>query len=161
MIQRKDIFIHGWDLAFDVEGWYPPLKAALNDVDFKQASWKAEGKSSHTIAELVNHLLYYTKRFLFRLERKSWPYTISTNDESFNNISTADLWNSSLQELSDLHQNIKKKIEELADGELDLSLPEASIGEQVLNLIMHDAYHTGQIVLIRKLYGSWPETRDV
>lgn len=32
-------------------------------------------------------------------------------------------------------------------------------GEEVMSLILHDAYHTGQIVLVRKLQGSWPGTR--
>jgi hypothetical protein len=28
-MQRKEILIHGWDFAYDVEDWYPPLKASL------------------------------------------------------------------------------------------------------------------------------------
>ena len=46
-MQRKEILIHGWDFAYDVEGWYPPLKASLKDVDFKQAQWD----------QMVSHLI--------------------------------------------------------------------------------------------------------
>ena len=163
IMQRKEILVHGWDFAYDVEGWYPPLKAALKDVDFEHALWKAEGKSSHTIAELVSHLLYYKKRFLFRLERKSWPSTINTNDDTFRTTeySSSETWGAALKELDVLQKDIRTNLEKLKDNDLDSPLPDAPIGGQVLSLFMHDAYHTGQIVQLRKLYGSWPETREV
>jgi uncharacterized damage-inducible protein DinB len=156
-MQRKDILIHAWDFTYDIEGWYPPLKAALKDVDFQQANWRPEGKASHTIAELVNHLLYYKRRFLFRLEKKSWASQAGTNDETFlSNDSTAETWASDLEELRKIHQQIKTALVGLEDNDLDVPLPETPVGGQVVSLVMHDAYHTGQIILIRKLYGSWP-----
>lgn len=161
-MQRKEILIHGWDFAFDVEGWYPPLKAALKDVDFEQGRWKPDGKSSHTIGELVDHLLYYKKRFLFRLEQKEWPFTVASNDETFHTTqySTPEDWNNAIVELGSVHQSIREKLMRLKDGDLDSPMPKDPIGGQVLSLMMHDAYHTGQIVLLRKLYGSWPGTRE-
>lgn len=162
-MQRKEILIHGWDFAFDVEDWYPPLKAALKDVDFKQAKWHPEGRSSNTIGELVSHLLYYKKRFLFRLEHKEWTSTIESNVETFQTTQYATLgeWNNAVAELRSVHQSIREKLVGLGDQELDSPLPKDAIDRQVLSLMMHDAYHTGQIISIRKLYGSWPEVRDV
>jgi len=160
-MQRKDILIHAWDFTYDIEGWYPPLKAALKDVDFAQSTWKPAGKASHTIGELVNHLLYYKRRFLFRMEKKTWSSKASTNDETFlSKNSTAETWASDVDELRKVHQQIKIALLELNDNELDVPLPETPVGGQVVSLVMHDAYHTGQIILIRKLYGSWPASRD-
>lgn len=160
---RKDILVQGWDFAYDIEGWYPPLKIALTDVDAEQAFWKAPGKASHTIGELANHLLYYKKRFLFRLERKTWPHPISANDETFLPIGPASQlsWEKLVEELNLVHVQIRERIVKLSDSELDSKLPDNPIDRQILHLVMHDAYHTGQIVLIRKLYGSWPEIREV
>lgn len=161
-MHRKDIFVRGWDYAYDIEDWYPPLNEALKDVDAEQALWKAPGNASHTISELVIHLLYYKKRFLFRLERKDWPSTISSNDDTFlasvwpEQVS----WEQLVRDLASVHKQIREKLITLADGDLDSKLPENPIGRQLLSLIMHDAYHTGQIILIRKLYGSWPEVRN-
>ena len=157
------MLIHGWDFAYDIEGWYPPLKDSLKDVDFKQALWKSEGSASHTIAELVSHLLYYKKRFLYRLERKAWSSAISTNDDTFltTTYKSPAAWNAALVELDAIQKNIRAEIQKLNDSDLDLPLPDSPIGGQVLSLFMHDAYHTGQIVQLRKLYGSWPEKRDV
>ena len=122
-----------------------------------------DGKSSHTIGELVNHLLYYKKRFIFRLEQKEWTSKIGSNDDTFQTTqySTPEAWNHALAELGSVHQNIRAKLVGLEDRDLDSPLPKDPIGGQVLSLLMHDAYHTGQIILIRKLYGSWPGVRDV
>lgn len=162
-MQRKDILVHGWDFTYDIEGWYPPLKAALRDVDYEQASWKAEGKSSHTIGELVNHLLYYKKRFLFRLEDKPWTLTINTNDDTFfiTDYSTQENWKNLIDQMASVHKSIRERMINLKDNDLDSVLPDKPIGGQILSLIMHDAYHTGQIIFIRKLFGSWSESRDV
>ncbi len=161
-MQIKDTLIRGWDEAYDVEGWYPPLKAALDNVSDKEATWRPEGKASHTIAELVIHLLFYKKRFLYRLETKTWTATIETNDESFSAIAeaTPSQWHDAVNELNTVHQNIRKKLVEIDANDLDKPLPEATIGEQFFTLIVHDAYHTGQIVMIRKLQGTWPAYRD-
>ncbi|HEX6226519.1 MAG TPA: DinB family protein [Chryseolinea sp.] len=162
-MQRKDILIKGWDFAMDVEGWYPPLKAALKGVDSHQAYWKPEGEASHTIGELVIHLLYYKKRFLYRLEQKEWTIDIKSNDETFQNASyaTLDAWPSLVNELQSVNISIREKLSRLQDQDLDKPLPKDPVGGQILDLIMHDAYHTGQIILIRKLHGSWPSERDV
>lgn len=161
-MQIKDTLIKGWDEAYDVEGWYPPLKAALDNVNDREATLRLEGKASHTIAELVIHLLYYKKRFLYRLDRKAWTATIETNDESFSTIAEATpaQWQDAVNELKMVHQRIRKKLAEIDNNDLDIPLPEATIGEQFFTLIVHDAYHTGQIVMIRKLQGTWPAFRD-
>ena len=161
-MQQKEILIHGWDFAYDIEDWYPPLKASLKDVDLKQAQWRPDGKASHTIGELVNHLLYYKKRFLFRLEHREWTAKIGSNDDTFQTAqyTTSDAWNQALSELQSVQQGIRAKLVSLEEGDLDSPLPKDPVGRQVLSLFMHDAYHTGQIILIRKLYGSWPGVRD-
>ncbi|MBJ7929171.1 MULTISPECIES: hypothetical protein [Bacillus cereus group] len=32
--------------------------------------------------------------------------------------------------------------------------------QQYMNILLHDAYHTGQIIQLRKLQGSWPTHRS-
>jgi uncharacterized damage-inducible protein DinB len=162
-MERKDILIKGWDFAYDIEGWFPPLKDALSDVDGAEADWRAAGRASNTIRELVNHLLYYKKRFLFRLEDKPWPYEVATNEETFFQDSHASnfSWAKLVEELALVHQRIRDNIAKQTDAELNRMLPDKAVDEQILTLLTHDAYHTGQIVFIRKLYGSWPGVRAV
>jgi uncharacterized damage-inducible protein DinB len=159
---KKDILIQAWDYCYDVEGWYPPLRNALEEVDGSQAIWRPEGEASNTIREIVNHLFYYKRRFLFRLEEKTWPYKITSNDQTFwPGEHTMQLtWDKLVEELASVHGQIRAKISALADDKLDSKLPDDTIGQQIMILATHDAYHTGQIILIRKLYGSWPGARE-
>jgi hypothetical protein len=162
-MDKNEILTKGWDFAFDTEDWYPPIKAALKDVDFVQAFWRPEGKASHIIAELVVHLLYYKKRFLFRLNEREWDTHIDSNDETFetNAITTAEQWYGTVNDLYSVQNEIKTILNTLDEQGWQRQIPETAADRQVLSLIMHDAYHTGQIILIRKLYGSWPDVRDV
>jgi uncharacterized damage-inducible protein DinB len=162
-MNRKNILLYGWDTAYDHEGWYPPLKDALMNVNHEQAQWKPIGRASNTIWELVNHLLYYKERFLTRLDGTEFSGTAENNDETFlaaDELTAAD-WKQAVGRLATVHAEIKKRLTALADNDFDKLLPDAPIGGQVLSLVTHDAYHTGQIVLIRKLQASWPESRDV
>ena len=38
-------------------------------------------------------------------------------------------------------------------------LGQNSLEEKLLDIMLHDAYHTGQIMLIRKMQGAWPSER--
>jgi len=149
--------MNAWDNAYDKEGWYSPLKDALREVSAREASWKSPGKSSHSIWELVNHLLFYKERFLTYLKGKEFNSSITTNDETFLVLNTApEYWETVLHQMKAVHHEIRKKISIMTDDELNQVLPKISVDSQLMDLITHDAYHTGQIIFIRKLYGSWP-----
>lgn len=159
---KKEILLQAWDFCYDVEGWYPPLKDALSNVDESQASWRPHGEASNAIHEIVNHLFYYKRRFLFRLEGNAWPFEISANEQTFlPGAHTLHLtWAKLVDELSAIHRKIRQGIVELSDEKFDRKLPNDPVDQQIMTLAMHDAYHTGQIILIRKLYGSWPGARE-
>lgn len=150
-MNRKDILLNGWTTAYDTEGWYPPLKDALSGLTDEQADWKPD-EGAHSIRELVAHLLFYKDRFLHRLEQRDWNASAETNDDTF---AVSRSWNEQRMDMARVHGRIHEIITTLPDSSLDQALPEEATGAQVFSLIQHDAYHTGQIVFIRKLQGSW------
>jgi hypothetical protein len=48
----------------------------------------------------------------------------------------------------------------MSDADFDRLFSQTSLGLSTFNIIMHDAFHTGQIVQTRKLQGSWPARRS-
>ncbi|EKN66925.1 hypothetical protein BABA_13592 [Neobacillus bataviensis LMG 21833] len=38
-------------------------------------------------------------------------------------------------------------------------LDQNSLERKLLDIMLHDAYHTGQIIQLRKIQGSWPSVR--
>jgi len=69
-------------------------------------------------------------------------------------------WDKLVEALASVHGQIQAKIVALPDDKLASKLPDDPIDQQIMTLATHDAYHTGQIILIRKLYGSWPGVRE-
>jgi hypothetical protein len=58
-----------------------------------------------------------------------------------------------------VHRQIQELLASAQDDALDRPLPTVPLAQSVLSLVLHDAFHTGQIVQIRKLQGSWPARR--
>lgn len=159
-MNRKHIILHLWDSAYDIEGWHPPLKDALEDLHHAAALWRPQD-DAHNVWELLNHLICYKDRFLCRLERRAFDPAITDNDETFQRGmgSTEEEWQARMTHLSNVQRIIREKISALTEEDLDIPLPDAPIGGQILSLASHDSYHTGQIMYVRKLQRSWPNSR--
>ncbi|RAP74309.1 DinB family protein [Paenibacillus montanisoli] len=156
---RKDILLHSWGVVMEEEGWHPPLVQALEGVTETQADWRPEGGASNTIRETVHHLTFYKERLLQRLKGlEPAPYNGNTN--TFQNSDPSMDWEQAIAKLVAVHREINGYLTDFQDADLDKPLPETPVGGQLLSLALHDAYHTGQIILLRKLQGSWPGSRE-
>lgn len=90
-------------------------------------------------------------------------YPDMTNDDTFAVTSTSDeAWEATLARLQAVHQDIRDRIAQWKKDDFEHVYPNRSqsVGRWVNSLIMHDAYHTGQIMFIRKLQGAWPSRRS-
>ncbi|XEC94085.1 DinB family protein [Paenibacillus tarimensis] len=155
-LSRQEILLFSMDFAFQKEGWNPPLTKALEELDEAKANWRPEPEAN-TIREIVTHLIFYKEQLLQRLQGLE-PSEPSSNDVTFNS-SGEQTWEQTVARLIKVHQDIQCYLKDLQDEDLDRPMPHIPIGGQVLTLAMHDTYHTGQIILLRKLQGSWPSKR--
>ncbi|WP_456288328.1 DinB family protein [Paenibacillus sp. AK002] len=154
-MNMKELLLQNWDYAMDQEDWYPPILPALKEVTLEQALWKPEGEAANSIWENVQHLLYYKQRLLGRLEGRPLHNEGIGNDETFLIHDTnEEAWDTARNQLQEVHATLRQKFEAMTEAEIEES------PQRILSLIMHDAYHTGQIVFIRKLQGSWPARRS-
>jgi len=161
-MNRKATLLQAWDSAYGKEEWYPPFPDALNGVTAEQAAWKPEGGSVNSIWETARHLLYYKERSLRRLtgEEREYPEG-ATNDDTFTiGDATEEGWRNTISDLEKVHFDIRDRLAALAEERLDDKLPHTPIGKWAHNLLAHDGYHVGQIILLRKLQGSWPARRS-
>ncbi|MGN7472215.1 DinB family protein [Brevibacillus sp. SAFN-007a] len=162
-MNRMELLVHEWECTYDKEDWYPPLKDALSGVTAAQASWRPEGEAANTIWENVSHLLYFKERLLHRLSGTDFSGTAETNDDTFRPSGTPDdeaAWQATVQRMETVHRQIHERLVALSDEAFDQPLPNIPTGQSVMSIILHDAFHTGQIVQIRKLQGSWPARRS-
>lgn len=161
-MNKIDLLLHEWDHCYNKEDWYPPLADVLRGVTAAQASWRPEGEAANTIWETVHHLTFYKQRFLKRITGKEAEYPEGvTNDDTFSVTEEGeDAWQEALACMESVHNHLREVLAELKDEEFERLVPKNPLGLWATSLVMHDAYHTGQIVLIRKLQGSWPARRS-
>lgn len=132
--------------------WFVPLSTAIKDLTPEQASWKPDD-SSHSIVQLVTHLTFWNLRALngFRgLPNASFD---GNNDETFANLQPGR-WNAIVARMDSVSQAWETAIasaKNLSAANLQL----------IARLSTHNAYHTGQILYIRKQQHAWDSRRGV
>lgn len=57
-----------------------------------------------------------------------------------------------------VHDALQSSLTALQEAELDQLSPSLPVWQQYMNILLHDAYHTGQIIQLRKLQGSYQLT---
>lgn len=143
----KSVLLNQVKTTHDKEDWFVPVNVALKGVTAEQAVWR-DGSENHSIGQLANHLLFWNERQIkvFKGE-KLVPFN-GNNDETFNAF-TKDQWTQTLKKLDDILLELEKIIENADEASLK------SWAETIGNISTHNAYHTGQIIFVRKLQGSW------
>lgn len=155
-MQMKDLLMKQLEFTFNTEDWYPPLKDALNGLTEEQANWRPEGVAVNTIRENISHILYYKERLLVQLLGETFNNAAQNNDDTFTSPYT---WKEMLDRLYVNHEKLEKLIGSFNEEDFNKELKGYSYAKLISSINMHDAYHTGQIIQIRKLQGTWAAKR--
>jgi uncharacterized damage-inducible protein DinB len=156
----KDLIVNQLEFSFETEDWQPPLKVALEGLTAEQASWKPEGIAVNTIWETASHILYYKERLLAQLQGETYPHPIESNDDTFTSGQSEEAWRAFVTRCSDNHERLTQLISNFQEEDLHKEYKGKTFAKMISSINMHDAYHTGQIIQIRKLQGSWVANRS-
>jgi len=135
-----------WRASWDGEGWIATWKGAVADLTAAQAAWKpASGR--HSIWQNVNHVIFWRGFTTCIAQGRTKPTQEQTEQMNFSEPAQATdpAWRQALADLEKSHREIEAII---AD-------PAKSI-DRVKHHLSHDAYHLGQIMLLRALQGLQP-----
>jgi uncharacterized damage-inducible protein DinB len=152
-LSRQEIVFHSLAFASHLDGWNPSLKRALTGLTAEQADWTPSIGDVHSIRALVRHLIFYKKQLLDRIQGIE-SVDSESNQATFKGQQDSP-WEQLVAELFAVQDALLEYLQQLQDEALDRPLPHVPLGGQLLTLAMHDVYHTGQMVLIRKMQGSW------
>jgi uncharacterized damage-inducible protein DinB len=152
----KDILLDQFTNCFDTNGWFVATKNAIANVTPQQAEWKPEG-ADNSIREIINHLNYYNNAYLQRFKGEVYEYKVADNDETFDQ-GEAESWEAEAARFDSIMSEWRKLLNEAGEAKLAEPAPprnEVSWSMLIANINAHNAHHGGQIVLLRKLQGSW------
>ena len=144
----------------DKAEWFTPMNTAVAGLTAEQVKWvphNAQGKldpnANHSVGMLTYHLVFWNENVLARI-RGEKPASPSNNDETFNDFD-ASHWDDLVQRLDRVMKNLEAEIEKMPEEKL------ASVAATISHVSTHNAYHTGQILYVRKLQGSWNPANGV
>ncbi|MCR8848499.1 DinB family protein [Rossellomorea sp. SC111] len=154
---RTELLLRMLDTTYDQESWYAPLKPAIEGISAEQACWRPDGEAAKTIWENVNHLTYYKERLTAQLEGREWTNTLDGNDTFYltEQLNDDKEWSAVVERVEKANRGLREALSKTSDAKLE----EESLEEKLLDIMLHDAYHTGQIIQLRKMQGSWPSQR--
>lgn len=138
---------------------FVPLDNALDGVSYDLAASKPD-QMSHTIYGFIFHMYKAIEDILDYVEvenykRMTWPddYWPINETELY-----ADTWKDTVNQLEMQLQRTEKMLED-ESSDLLAEIPWTAEGHTklraVLLVIEHNAYHTGQIIDVRKALGEW------
>ncbi|WP_175987415.1 DinB family protein [Bacillus sp. Marseille-Q1617] len=154
-MKQRDFLLYGLDSTYDKESWYAPLKEAVTGLTAGQAMWKPSGEAAKSIWENVNHLVYYKERMAATLEGREWAHHLD-GDETFTLTDQKEQdqeWIKVVERAENAQQLLRQAVSTLSESDIE------RLERKLLDIMLHDAYHTGQIIQLRKMQGSWPSHR--
>jgi uncharacterized damage-inducible protein DinB len=135
------------------EEWFVPVKIAIEGLTVEQAAWK-DKTENHSIAQLVNHLVFWNQRYLAKFKGENPAAFSGDNKETFTGVDKAS-WEASVKKIDEVLGALEKAIEQADDAKL------AEWAPNIARISTHNAYHTGQIIYIRKMNGNWDPAKGV
>jgi uncharacterized damage-inducible protein DinB len=139
--------------VFAGRAWHgPSVLGALRGVDAAEASWRP-GPDRHDIWEIVLHIAFWKHEVRKRLGEgagrfarppRDWPRVPERRTEA--------AWREDLALLRAEHAALVATARALDAGRLDERAGRWTRAETLFGVATHDAYHVGQIRLIRRLY---------
>lgn len=133
--------------------WHgPALMELLAGLGAEQARWRPD-PASHAIADLVGHLTYWledARRQVLRAPRlphapgADWAAPAPDSEAA---------WQALLAALEAAHAGLRAAVLDLEEGRLDeaRSGSDTTIRGVLQGTLQHNAYHAGQIALLRRL----------
>jgi uncharacterized damage-inducible protein DinB len=149
----KSVLLEQLKYTHDVQDWFVPAKQAVDGLKADQAVWKP-GNGDHSVAELVSHLLFWDKQQLATFKGEKASAYSGKNDDTFTKVNK-DNWEASVRELDSVMTEWEKAVEAADDAKLQ------KFASTIAHISAHNAYHTGQILYIRKQQGSWDPAKGV
>jgi len=146
-------------------GAHANTRACVEDVPFDVAGRLADG-FPHSIWQLVSHMNFWMAYELKRIGKQQPPYPTHASDS----------WPTHAQPVSnrDWQQAVGRfcallaELEQLAGSGTDTLVQEVSpthpdhtkhastVTAVLWQTLVHNSYHTGQIAMLRRVFGAWP-----
>ena len=134
------------------QDWFVPASLAVDGLTAEQASWK-DNAGNHSIGQLAYHLVFWNKESLARVTGEK-PANADDNEKTFNSFD-AKSWAQTVADLDKVMSDLEHFVETADEATLEKN------ASRLAHVCAHNAYHTGQILYIRREKGWWDPAKGV
>ena len=163
-MEIKKTLLQQYDRCYNENGWFVAVRNAIEGVTAEQAAWKPEG-SDNSIWGSLTHISYYNNAYLQRFKGIEFQYDVSENEETFRaGEPTEEAWRADVEKFDSVMTEWRKLIDLADESKFSEPVPTNTSrvwADVIADVNAHNAYHGGQIVLLRKLQGSWSREKGV
>lgn len=149
----KSVLLEQLKTTHNKKEWFVPVNIAVEGLTPEQAMWK-DSSGNHSAAQLVNHLVFWNAQQLAKFKGEKPAAFDGNNDETFAKLDK-ESWTASVKKLDEVLTQLEQAISGASDAKLQ------SWYATIANISTHNAYHTGQIIYLRKQQGSWDPEKGV
>jgi uncharacterized damage-inducible protein DinB len=160
---QKEIILELFASIHNQKGWFVTINDAVSDLTPESAEWNS-GTENHSIWQVVHHLIFWNRRWLDRFKGIKLQKMEGDNKSTFSIASSTDDWENTTRQIDEILSGWYNAIKEKEETELLKPVVEGEPDNWYLylhTLAMHNAYHIGQIVTLRKTQGSWDPDQGV
>lgn len=152
-VSLRSLLLEQLKTTHNVKDWFVPPSLAVAGLTPEQANWK-DGSENHSIAQLTTHLIFWNKQILDKFKSIQPEAFNGDNKETFSPVDEQS-WSAKMKQLD----SVMTALEDVVKNADDKTL--SAIASTVAHIGTHNAYHTGQILYIRKMKGWWDEDSGV
>jgi len=149
----RDVLLVELESTHNKADWFVPANTAVKGLTAEQASW-TDGKGNHSVGQLTYHLVFWNRQSLAKLKGEKPAAFSGNNDETFTKFDSKT-WNDTVQQLDQVMNELENWVRNADEAKLKES------AQMLTNISTHNAYHTGQILFVRKEQGSWDPKNGV
>lgn len=149
----KSILLEQLRTTHNIKDWFVPPNIAIAGLTAEQANWK-DSSGNHSIAQLATHLVFWDLNMLDKFMGIPPGAFNGNNKETFTAVSK-QTWAATVQKLDSVLTALETAVQNADDKKLQKWY------STIAHIGTHNAYHTGQIIYIRKMKGWWDNNNGV
>ena len=161
----KETLLKQYDRCYNENGWFTAVRNAIDGLTVEQAAWKPEKFDGNCVWELLSHITYYNNAYLQRFKGIEFEYDVDDNDQTFSTGEyTESDWQADMARFDAVMTEWRGLVDESDDSRFSQPVPtkpDRCWAELLADVNAHNAHHGGQIVILRKLQGSWDASGGV
>jgi len=162
----KDLLIDQFASCYDENVWFVALRNALEGITAEEAAWSPAG-SDKSVWKVLTHLNYYNDSWLIRFRGGEFEHAEGmTNDDTFAVPDAPDdaTLATEIARMETIMNGWRDELTKADEAKFTAAVSAANESPWrsiISDINTHNAYHAGQILLLRKLRGTWDASKGV